>query len=151
MKKVTNYIGLINTYNKDSIRKCDKTSKIADKLRIHRIPVWFRTTNVNGAQQWHDEIGNALKRCVWFIVLLSKNSVKSACVMIELMYAFNHSQYENHILPIIIEECEFEELSWTLEMFEMININNASKEEYKNLFKTWGIGYDANKLLRKNK
>ena len=41
---------------------------IAETLRGHGIPVWYSQTNILGAQQWHDEIGEALKRCDWFIV-----------------------------------------------------------------------------------
>ena len=30
-------------------------------LRRHRIPVWYSDTDIQGAQQWHDEIGRRLR------------------------------------------------------------------------------------------
>ena len=42
--------------------------RVADVLRRHGIPVWYSPTNILGAQQWHDEIGAALKRCDWWVV-----------------------------------------------------------------------------------
>ena len=50
---------------------------VVETLRNHGIPVWYSQTNILGAQQWQDEIGKALKRCDWFIVILSPNSVES--------------------------------------------------------------------------
>ncbi len=38
---------------------------LVETLRQHGIPVWHSRTNIVGAQQWHDEIGAALKRCDW--------------------------------------------------------------------------------------
>jgi len=40
-------------------------------LRCHGLPVWYSRTNIRGAQQWHDEIGAALHRCDWFVLVLS--------------------------------------------------------------------------------
>lgn len=36
---------------------------LAELLRQHGVPVWYSQSNILGAQQWHDEIGAALKRC----------------------------------------------------------------------------------------
>ena len=118
-----------------------KVEEVAETLRNHGIPTWFSSTNIMGAQQWHDEIGNALKRCDWFIILLSPGSVHSRWVKSELVYALNHNQYENHILPVVIEDCNYEDLSWTLGMFEMISLKANKIEGYRNLLRTWGIGY----------
>ena len=45
--------------------------RLVGVLRHHQIPVWYSDTDIQGAQQWHDEIGKALQRCDWFIVVLS--------------------------------------------------------------------------------
>ncbi len=63
-----------------SSRDRDAASRIAEMLRPHGIPVWFSPVNILGAQQWHDEIGAALRRCDWFIVLLSPDAVSSKWV-----------------------------------------------------------------------
>ena len=46
-------------------------------LRRHQIPVWYSDTEILGAQQWHDEIGKALERCDWFVLVLSPDAVAS--------------------------------------------------------------------------
>ena len=56
------------------------TEKIAETLRNHGIPVWYSETNIKGAQQWHDEIGKALRQCDWFVILLSDESISSKWV-----------------------------------------------------------------------
>jgi len=45
--------------------------RLATMLRDHGMPVWYAPTEIIGAQQWHDEIGSALARCDWFVLVLS--------------------------------------------------------------------------------
>lgn len=59
---------------------------LAEVIRRHGVPVWYSQTNIIGAQQWHDEIGDALRRCDWFTVILSPQSVESRWVKWELLY-----------------------------------------------------------------
>jgi TIR domain len=72
--------------------------EVADLLRRHGIPLWYSPTEIRGAQQWHDEIGDALKRCDWFVVLLSPNSVVSPWVKRELMFALKEQRYADKML-----------------------------------------------------
>ena len=44
--------------------------RVAATLRNHGVPIWYSETNLVGAQQWHDEIGKALERCDWFLIIL---------------------------------------------------------------------------------
>jgi len=117
---------------------------IAETLRNHGIPTWFSPTNILSAQQWHDEIGKALKRCDWFLILLSNDAIVSRWVRWELLYAINHNQYDNHIMPIIIENCEYEELSWILGNFQMVNFIADRDEAFRQILRTWGLGFDRN-------
>lgn len=55
----------------------DFVDPLVDMIRRHGVPVWYSQTNILGAQQWHDEIGDALNRCDWFAVVLSPQSVES--------------------------------------------------------------------------
>jgi len=50
---------------------------LARTLKGHRIPYWYSATHIAIARQWHDEIGKALKRCDWFLVVLTPDAVKS--------------------------------------------------------------------------
>jgi hypothetical protein len=119
---------------------------VAETLRHHGVPVWFSPSNIVSAQQWQEEIGNALRRCDWFIVLLSNASVSSKWVKLELGYALNHSQYDDHILPVTIERCDYERLSWTLGVFQMADLNNDKEEAYTQILRTWGVGFDKSRM-----
>jgi hypothetical protein len=122
------------------------TEKIAETLRNHNIPVWYSDTNIQGAQQWLDEIGKALGRCDWFLVLLSADSIKSKWVKMELSYALTHSQYDDHILPVLLENCDFESLSWTLGIFQMADFTINEEQGYEETLNTWGFGFDTDKM-----
>jgi hypothetical protein len=110
-------------------------------LRDHGIPVWYSKTNILGAQQWHDEIGEALKRCDWFIVILSEKSVKSTWVKRELMFALSDNRYANKILPVVLEPCNINDLSWTLSSLQMIDFSEDRDVAYSELLRTRGLGY----------
>ncbi len=64
-----------------------RARRLRELLLAHDVPVWFSPHHLRGAQQWQDEIGAALARCAWFMVLLTPNAVKSMWVKRELNYA----------------------------------------------------------------
>jgi TIR domain len=119
-------------------------SKLADELCRHGIPVWLAKTNILGAQQWHDEIGSALIRCDWFIVALSPRAVESMWVKRELIFALQQKRFENKIIPVLYESCDFERLSWVLPSFQIINFQDAFEDGCINLMRLWGMGYKLN-------
>jgi hypothetical protein len=48
-------------------------------------------------------------------------------------------------MPVIIEPCDFEELSWTLELFQMANFTNNQNQAFTQILNAWGIGFDQTK------
>jgi hypothetical protein len=116
-------------------------TSIIEMLRRRGIPVWYSRTNILGAQQWHDEIGAALQRCDWFAVILSPNSVESQWVKRELLYALQQSRFENKIIPILYQPCDYNRLSWTLSIFQTIDFTGAVDEGGRQLLRIWGLGY----------
>lgn len=114
---------------------------VAESLRNHGIPVWYSQTNIIGAQQWQDEIGEALQRCDWFIVILSPNSVQSMWVKRELAFALKENKYNDKIIPLLYKSCDFTGLSWTLDLIQMIDFSTDPESGFRELLRTWGIGY----------
>jgi hypothetical protein len=96
-----------------------------------------------GAQQWHDEIGKALKRCNWFVVILSPNSVKSEWVKHELMFALSNKRYKGRIVPLLFKPCKYTKLSWTLSAFQIIDFTKKKADGYRALFNVWGVAYKS--------
>jgi hypothetical protein len=62
-------------------------AKVIKLLQRHRIHYWYSPKHIVGAQQWHDEIGKALERCDWFLLVLTPHAVKSKWVGPECMYS----------------------------------------------------------------
>jgi|SRR5687768_1248222 len=114
---------------------------LAAVMRRHGIPVWHSQTNIGGAQQWIDEIGQALQRCDWFALILSPRSVESMWVRRELSYALLQNRFENRIVPIMYQPCNFEQLSWTLAPLQVVDFTVAVDDGYRALLRIWGIGY----------
>ena len=116
-------------------------TELADVLRRHGIPVWYSETNIRGAQQWHDEIGAALNRCDWFVLILSPDAVSSKWVKRELMYCLREDRFDGRIAPIVHRSCNHDELSWTLSQLQMIDFENNFNGGCRELLRVWGIGY----------
>jgi len=110
-------------------------------LRRHGIPVWYSQTNILGAQQWQAEIGAALQRCDCFAVILSPQSVNSMWVKREVSYALQQNRFDNRIVPITYQPSDFEQLSWTLSTFQMVNFTGSVDDGYRDLLRIWGVGY----------
>jgi hypothetical protein len=114
-------------------------SRIAEMVRRHGVAVWYSRTHLRGAQQWHDEIGEALNRCDWFIVLVSKAAIKSRWVKHELVFALQSDRYEKRILPVQISACDPAQLSWTLKNFQIVDFTTGFIKGSRALLRTWGI------------
>lgn len=102
-----------------------------------KIPFWYSKRHLVGAQQWHDEIGKALKSCDWFLVVISPAAVRSKWVKRELMYALNDDRYENRIIPLLYKPCDTEALSWTLASLQRVDFSKNFEESCRELTKIW--------------
>ena len=116
-------------------------TRIAAVLRSHGVPVWYSETNLLGAQQWHDEIGAALARCDWFVILLTPQAVVSRWVKRELLYALRSPRYKDRIVLINCRKCDSSRLSWTLDDFQAIDFTGKFNNGCRSLLRTWGLGY----------
>jgi hypothetical protein len=115
--------------------------RLVKVMRAHGVPVWYSETHILGSQQWHDEIGKALKRCDWFILVLSPQAVQSIWVKRELHFALNKPRYDHRIIPIFYKDCDYESLSWTLENYQRVDFTQDFDDGCRALFRIWGIGY----------
>src|SRR5437879_6331627 len=112
-------------------------------LRRNGVAVWYSRSHLRGAQQWQQEIGVALKRCDWFLALLSPSSVKSMWVKRELFYALNQKRYEEKIVPVLLRDCDYESLHWTLGDFQMVKLTAGFPALSRELLRIWGLRYSS--------
>ena len=78
-----------------SSQRAKFVSRLNGVLAKHKVKTFVSKANIRGAQQWHDENGTALKRCDWFLLVLSPQSVRSMWVKHELIYALQASRYRD--------------------------------------------------------
>jgi hypothetical protein len=117
----------------------DFVDELANELRRHKVRVWYSQTNIRGGQKWHDEIGSALRRCDWFVIVLSPQSIDSDWVKSELLYAFRDNILRDRVVPILYQDCDPEDLSWKLPEFQIIDFRKSLTDGYRNLFRVWGL------------
>lgn len=116
-------------------------ARLAGVLKRHKIKYWYSAAHIVGAKQWHDEIGRALARCNWFLVVLSPNSVRSEWVKRELLFALNESRYQERIVPVMRKPCKYRKLSWTLPGFQIVDFTEDFETGCRNLVKVWRLKY----------
>jgi hypothetical protein len=113
-------------------------NRIAELLRRHGLSVWYSRTNLIGAGQWHDEIGEGLAQCNYFCVLLSPAAVRSKWVKRELLYALKSRRYGDRIVPILYKPCDLARLSWTLSAFQTVDFTRGFEVGSVDLLRIWG-------------
>lgn len=114
--------------------------RIGEVLTAHGLPHWYSRRDILGAQQWHDEIGKALERCDWFILILSPASVSSVWVKRELTHVLDERSYDEHIVVIDYQPAEPKKLSWTLRSFQWIDFQHDFADGFRDLLRIWGRG-----------
>jgi hypothetical protein len=125
--------------------------KLCAELQRHGVAYWYSTRNIRGAQQWHDEIGSALRRCDWFVLILSPDSVRSRWVKHEVLFALNNSRYEKRILPCVLAECDIDHLSWTLSSFQFIDFTGPFADGMRALLRAWSFGVSVTQAFAPDK
>jgi hypothetical protein len=114
---------------------------LADALRRHGVPIWYSKINILEAQQWQDEIGAALKRCDWFLVVLSPNAVNSMWVKREVQYALAQNRFADRIIALHAQPCDFESLSWVLSSIQRVDFDKGADAGYRDLLRIWAVGF----------
>jgi hypothetical protein len=115
--------------------------RLSELLADYHIRFWHSRKDIRGAQQWHDEIGAALRKCDWFLLVLSPSVFKSKWVKRELAFALRENRYNDRIVPIIARRCDFGELSWTLPAFEVVDFSRNFAKGSEELLRIWNIPY----------
>lgn len=114
--------------------------RIAKELRRHGIAAWHSEKHIAGSQQWIDQIGLALKRCDWFVVVLTPEAVASMWVKRELAAALIDKKYNDRIVPLLAKSCDYEQLGWPLAALQAISLR-AFRPGITELLRIWGITY----------
>jgi hypothetical protein len=112
-------------------------------LRRYKIRYWYSAAHIAGAKQWHDEIGRALARCDWFLVVLTPDAVRSVWVKRELLFALNAGRYNERIVPVLRRPCEYSRLSWTLPDFQFVDFTGNFGVGCRQLLRVWDVDFES--------
>ena len=116
--------------------------RLTHVLERHRIiRYWYSARHIRGAQEWHDAIGRGLDECNWFLLVLTPAAVNSLWVKRELAFALRQRRYNERIIPLLLKNCEFQNLSWTLDEFEFIDFTSDFASGCRQLLRIWQIKY----------
>ena len=129
-------VELFLSYASDDRELADR---IAGLLREYGIDVWSSQSRIAGVQPWHDEIGEALDRCDWFAVMLSRSAVESVWVKREVVYALNRTDLNNRIVPILVEDCNARALTWALSGSQYVDFRHSFDKGSRTLLSVWGL------------
>ncbi len=121
-----------------STRDRSFVARLTKVFKQNGVRYWYSAAHIKGAKQWHDEIGKALRRCDWFVVVLTPHSVKSAWVKRELLYALNENRYHERIIPLLRKPCRHSELSWTLAEYQFVDFTSDFDAGCRQLLRIWG-------------
>ena len=61
----------------------------------------------------------------------------------EMNFALNQNRFENKIVPLLYQPCDYDRLSWTLHSFQMIDFTQPFEQGCRALLSVWGLGYQA--------
>ena len=120
-------------------------AQVTTVFRSFGIPYWYSPRHIVAAKQWHDEIGRALKRCDWFIVVLSPQAARSVWVQRELAYALNERRFRRRIVPLLHKPCKLKRLSWTLPALQLVDFTRGYDTGCRELLRIWGLKYTREK------
>jgi hypothetical protein len=91
-------------------------SELIPLLRDAGLAPWYSKDDVRTAEYWERQILAALKRCDWFLIVLSPRSAASEWVKDELHWAI--ANRENRIIPVLIEPCDLHDFHIRLSRIE---------------------------------
>ena len=110
-------------------------------LGRHGVKVWYSKSKLRGSQAWQDEIGKALARCDWLIVLLTPAAVRSEWVKHELAYSLIKKRYRRRIIPAMFKRCRHQNLSFTLAAMQMVDFRENFRAGLSDLLRVWNIRF----------
>jgi hypothetical protein len=119
----------------------DFVVRLARVLKNYKVRYWYSAAHILGAEQWHDEIGRALRRCDWFLIVLTPNAVRSAWVKRELLFALRADRYKERIIPVLRKPCEYGRLSWTLPRLQLVDFTGNFDLGCRQLLRIWKMNY----------
>ncbi len=85
-------------------------------LRSIGIVPWYSRDDIRTTEYWERQILTALRKCDWFLIVLSSRSAESEWVKDELHWAI--ANRANRIIPVLIDRCDLHDFHIRLSRIE---------------------------------
>lgn len=106
-------------------------TEIIGLLRALDVNSWFAKDDIETTEDWERSILSGLQSSDWFIVVISSASVSSRWVKDEVAWAMQHRT--GQIIPIVIADCESEQLHFRLPNIQQIDFHRQPNEARQKL------------------
>jgi hypothetical protein len=113
-------------------------ARLALLLKEHGLSVWYAPHAIRGAQEWEREISTALRRCNWFLLVLSPRAIRSEWIYRELLFALNTKRYNRRITPVMYRSCDPARLSFALVGIQRVSFLRGAAAGFRDLLAVWG-------------
>ena len=123
--------------------------RLSLKLRAYGLTVWYAPHAIKGAQEWEREIGAALRRSNWFLIVLSPKAIRSEWVYRELLYALNTRRYNRRITPVIYRPCNPLKLSFAFAGIQRVSFTRGAAAGFRDLLAVWELEFRAGRTRRR--
>jgi len=125
--------------------------RLVEVFKQNQISFWYSETDIQGARQWHDEIGRALAKCNWFLLVVTPNAIRSPWVKRELLFALEQKRYNERIIPLLHKHCKYTRLSWTLSGFQIVDFTLNFEAACQKLLRIWGSGDRSHAVITRRR
>jgi hypothetical protein len=111
--------------------------RLAASLIESGLRVWRSESHLDAAEHWLLEIGHALNRCDWFLIVLSPHALESMWVSRELSYALAQKRLFGRIVPVLAKTCDWRSFSWALETIQVTDFRKNFDRSFEQLLRLW--------------
>lgn len=112
---------------------------LAARLRSADLKIWYFERHIRAAAEWNHEIGKALERCNWFLLLISPAALKSHWVYQEYTYAQSEKRFRGRIVPLIYQTAKLDARWWTLKNLQSIDCRGNLDTAVAQLTNLWRL------------
>lgn len=114
-------------------------TRLAGFLRKHGLTVWYAPHAIRGAQEWEREIGAALRKSNWFLLVLSPKAMRSEWVYRELLFALNTKRYNRRITPLVYRPCNPVQFSFAFAGIQRVTFTRGMADGLRDLLAIWDL------------
>lgn len=111
--------------------------EIVDILDDAGFETWYSKDDIQAASDWENSIRDALQKCDWFVVALSRSAIASRWVAAEVGWAFNNRP--DRIVPVVLEPCDTSRLHLLLPSKQHVDFGRDRTAARRQLLSIWNL------------